>query len=217
MDTNLTHGDDMPMRWLSKTDWKDSKDPIIGALIPNLCITYFGQVLPHGNISEDEIMAKLFCLSSGYKLWANTANNAVKNWMTFLVSWKKSDHLNPSRSTSTRLGMLSPFLLLLPMACGAMTLVQSNDYPVAAHVIKELFQFSPHVVAPSFASSPPGNVTLHLPAKVDKESEAKKGVVKLMLLHMRGNIDMEATSVSSVNPATLSKGMQVVLNQPCAA
>jgi hypothetical protein len=38
-----------------------------------------------------------------------------------------------------------------------------------------------------------------------------------MLLHIRGDIDIEATSVSNITPAILSKGMQVVLNQPHAA
>jgi hypothetical protein len=51
-------------------------------------------------------------------------------------------------------------------------------------VIKDLFQLSPQVVAPTYASYAPGNVILHLPANTDKESEAKKGIVKLMLLHI---------------------------------
>jgi hypothetical protein len=97
-----------------------------------------------------------------------------------------------------------------------MTLVQSDDYPVAAHVIKDLFQHSQQVVAPSLASFPPGNVMLHLPAKVDKESEAKKGIVKLMFLHIHGDIDIKATLALNTNPAIPSKGMQVVLNQSCA-
>jgi hypothetical protein len=29
------------------------EEPIVGTLIPNSFITYFGQVLPHGNISDD--------------------------------------------------------------------------------------------------------------------------------------------------------------------
>jgi hypothetical protein len=86
MDANLNHGDDMPADWLSKTNWKDFNNFIVGTLIPNFFITYFGQVLPHGDISDNEIKAKLICLGTGYKLWANTANNAVKNWMTSLVS-----------------------------------------------------------------------------------------------------------------------------------
>jgi hypothetical protein len=48
-------------------------------------------------------------------------------------------------------------------------------------------------------------------------TEAEKGIVKLMLLHIHGNIDMEATSVSNIIPAAPSKGMQVVLNQPRTA
>ncbi len=38
-----------------------------------------------------------------------------------------------------------------------------------------------------------------------------------MLFHMRGNINIKATSVSNITPAVPSKGMQVVLNQPHAA
>jgi hypothetical protein len=55
---------------------------------------------------------------------------------------------------------------------------------------------------------------LYLPAKADKESEAKKGIVKLMLLHIHGNIDIKATLISNIIPATPLKEMQVVLNQP---
>jgi hypothetical protein len=100
---------------------------------------------------------------------------------------------------------------------GTMTLVQSDDYPVAAYIIKDLLQLIPQVVAPSLASFSPYNVMLHLPAKGDKESEAKKGIVKLMLLCIRGDINIKATLVSNINPATPLKGIQVVLNQPCAA
>jgi hypothetical protein len=57
---------------------------------------------------------------------------------------------------------------------GAMTLVQSDNYPVAAHVIKDLFQLSPQAVAPTLASYAPRNFMLHLLAEADKESEAKK-------------------------------------------
>jgi hypothetical protein len=98
-----------------------------------------------------------------------------------------------------------------------MTLVQSYDYPVAAHVIKDLFQLSPQVIAPTLASYAPSNVMLHLPVKADKESEAKTVIVKLMLFHIRGDINIKATLVSNITPAVSSKGMQVVLNQPRAA
>jgi hypothetical protein len=58
---------------------------------------------------------------------------------------------------------------------------------------------------------------LHLPAEANKESEAKKGMGKLMLFHIRGNINIKATSVLNIIPDIPSKGMQVVLNQPRAA
>jgi hypothetical protein len=98
-----------------------------------------------------------------------------------------------------------------------MTLVESDDYPVAAHVIKDFFKLSPQAFAPTLASYAPSNVTLHFPAKADKESEAKKGIVKLMLFHIHGNIDIKATLVLNIIPAVPSKGMQVVLNQPRTA
>jgi hypothetical protein len=56
-----------------------------------------------------------------------------------------------------------------------MTIVQLDDYPVAACVIKDLFQLSPQTVIPTLASYAPSNVMLHLLAKAGEESEAKKG------------------------------------------
>ncbi len=192
--------------------------PIVGTLIPNFFITYLGQVLPHGDISDNEIKAKLIRLGTGYELWANTANNVVKKLddiLSVMAEIKTPEsikkYLNPTRDAKS-----------LPLATsngpfGAMTLVQPDNYPVAAHIIKDLFQLSPQAVAPTLTSFAPGNVMLHLPAKADKESEAKKGIVKLMLLHIRGDIDIKVTLVSNIIPAAPSKGMQVVLNQPRVA
>jgi hypothetical protein len=79
-------------------------------------------------------------------------------------------HFEPSRDAKS-----------LPLATssspfGTMTLVQSEDYPVAARVIKDLFQLSPQVVAPTLVSYAPSNVMLYLQAEADKESEAKKAL-----------------------------------------
>jgi hypothetical protein len=129
MDTNLTHGDDMPIDWLSETDWKDFEDPIVGTLIPDFFITYFGQVLLH-------VMAKKIHLGSVYKLWANTANNAVKKQDDILSvmeeikspeSIKKYLHPTQDAKSLPLATMNGPF--------GTMTLVQSDDYPVAACVV----------------------------------------------------------------------------------
>jgi hypothetical protein len=78
MNDSLNHGDDLPAELLSKTNWNDFKESIVGTLISNFFITYFGQVLPHGDISDNKIKAKLMHLGTVYELWANTANNAVE-------------------------------------------------------------------------------------------------------------------------------------------
>ncbi len=218
MDVSLNHGDDLPKELLSKTDWNDFIEPIFGTLIPNFFIIYFGQDLPHGKLSDNEIKAKRVRLGTGYELWANTAKNVIKKLDDILSVMEEINtpesikkHFDPNQDAKS-----------LPLATsngpfGAITLVQSDDYLVAAHVIKDLFQLSPQAFALTLASYAPSNVTLHLPAKADKESEAKKGIIKLMLFHIHGDIDIEATLVSNIIPAVPSKGMQVVLNQPHTA
>jgi hypothetical protein len=174
MDNSLNHGDDLPAELLSKTDWKDFEKPIIGTLIPNFFITYFVQVLPHGNISDDKIKTKLMHLGTGYELWANSANDAAKKLDDILSVMEEIEtpesikkYLDPNRDAQS-----------LPLATsnglfGAMTLVHLDNYTVATCVIKDLFQLSPQTVALTLASYAPGNVMLHLPAKADKESEKR--------------------------------------------
>jgi hypothetical protein len=175
MDASLNHGDDLLMDLLSETDWIDFEEPIIGTLIPNIFITYFGQVLPHGDISDDEIKAKLMRLGTGYELWANTANDAIKKLNNILSAMEETKtpesikkYFDPNWDAKS-----------LPLATsngpfGAITFVRSTNYLVAARVIKDLIQLSPQAVAPTLASYAPGNVMLYLLAKADKESKAKK-------------------------------------------
>jgi hypothetical protein len=144
IDNSLNHGDDLPKELLSKTDWNDSEEPIIDTLIPNFFITYFGQDLPHGNISDNKIKATLVCLGTGYELWANTANNVVKKLDGILSVMEEiktpesiKKHFEPNRDAK-----------FLPLATsngpfGIMAIVQSEYYPVAARIIKVLFQLSP--------------------------------------------------------------------------
>ncbi len=84
--TNLIHGDNIPAEKLIDIDWKDFEDPIVGPLIPNFFIAYFGQDLPHGDLSDEEIMAKLVRLGSGYELWANTAKAAIDYVLSRLLA-----------------------------------------------------------------------------------------------------------------------------------
>jgi hypothetical protein len=118
MNDSLNHGDDLPTKLLSKTNWKDFEEPIVGTLILNFFITYFGKVLPHGNISDDKIKAKLMRLGPGYELWANTANDAVKKLDDILSVMEEiktpesiKRYFDPSRSTLTQIWMQSPSLL----------------------------------------------------------------------------------------------------------
>jgi hypothetical protein len=62
-----------------------------------------------------------------------------------------------------------------------------------------------------------GDVMLQLPGEIDKELEAKKIIIKLMLLRVRGGIDIDSTSITNINPASPVRGMQVALNQPRTA
>ncbi len=59
-----------------------------------------------------------------------------------------------------------------------------------------------------------GAFTFQLPGELEKESEAKKEITKLMLLHICASIDYKRSSMSNNLFATPSNGMAVVLSQP---
>ncbi len=145
MDSHLLHGDNIPTESLSKTNWKDFIDPFIGTLGPSFFVLHIWQSFPHGDIRDDEIMSKLICLSSGYELWENTAKYAVEHlddilsvMDTITTSIDIKKYLDPTRDKKF----------------GMMALVQSDDYPVAARIIKDLFQVSLQTNAPALTSFP---------------------------------------------------------------
>jgi hypothetical protein len=63
----------------------------------------------------------------------------------------------------------------------------------------------------------PGTFTFQLPGELEKESEAKKGITKLMLLHICAEFNFKESSISSITFAARSNGMEVVLSQPRAS
>ena len=65
---NLTHGDDIRADKLTNTVWKDFEGPIVGTLILNFLIAYFGQDLPHEDLSDER--------SSGPRPLPSPANQA---------------------------------------------------------------------------------------------------------------------------------------------
>jgi hypothetical protein len=62
-----------------------------------------------------------------------------------------------------------------------------------------------------------GTFTFQLPGELEKESTAKKGITKLMLLHICAEINFKELTVSSMTFATPSNSMEVVLSHPRAS
>ena len=128
---------------------------------------------------------------------AKAAVEYVKDILSVIEEIKAPElikqYLDPTRNAkSLQLAMANgPF--------GAMTNVQSDNYPLAARVLKEIFQLSPQILTPTLPSFPSGNIMLQLPSEIDKESEAKKGIIKLMLLIVCSSIDIESTTISSIS------------------
>jgi hypothetical protein len=96
------------------------------------------------------------------------------------------------------------------------TVVPSNAYPVEVEAIKKIFFLVKYELpqAPVTASA----ITLHLPGDVKKEIVVKDGINKLKLFHICvcGMINPESTSFDTLSFAPLSKGMDLVVNQPSA-
>jgi hypothetical protein len=186
--------------------------------VPNFFVTYFGQQLVYGDLSDNDNMAKLTHLESGYELWANIAKEALEQLDDTLTIMEK---VNTPERIKKYFNPIWDKDKSLPLATinghfGIMTMVQSEDYPVAARAIKDLFRLTPQAAA-NLGISPQENVMLQLPGEINKESEAKNSIIKLMLLHKCGDIDINSTSIMYVNLATPSKGMQLVSNQHRAA
>ncbi len=109
--------------------------------MPNFFIAYFGQQLAYRDLSDDNVMAKLTCLSFGYEFWTNTAKDAIGKLDDILAIMEDiktpetiKKYFDPTWDASKSLPLATsngPF--------GTMTIVQSDDYPVAAHAIKDLF------------------------------------------------------------------------------
>jgi hypothetical protein len=94
------------------------------------------------------------------------------------------------------------------------TTVQSDASPVEVKAIKKIFFPTQQALPQGLATS--SALTLQLPADVEKEVVAKDGINKLKLFHICGMINPESTSFDTLSLATFSKGMDLVVSQPCA-
>ena len=146
------------------------------------------------------------------------SNNSLGNFIAVMKeAVKDPDHMK--RYFSQSYDPNSPTKLSSSNGpCGTIMNVQSDNYPQATVEIKKYFIGAqvPAILPQAFTQ--PGTFRFQLPGELGRESEAKKGITKLMLLHICGSIDYKTLLITEIiTLATPSPGMEVVLNQPRAA
>ncbi len=161
-------------------------------------------------------------LGTGYDLWARVldkmlSTDKLDNFFTVADKAKKDSllirkHFLPSWDplTSTQLASKNG-------TCGRITNVQSDNYSQANQTIKKFFLPDPPAQAFPQPMATPGTFTFQLLGELEKESKAKKGITKLMLLLICAEINFKEFPVSSMTFTTPSNGIEVVLGQPQAS
>jgi hypothetical protein len=221
--TLLPNGDKLTQKLLNDTtDLKSFKEPIVTTLIPNLFVIYYGQKVLQGDITTDELKVKMIKLGTGYDLWTRVIDKTLSSdkLNKFLMAADKvkkeptliCKHFLPSWDplTSTQLASNNG-------PCGTITSIQSDDYLQAMQIIKKFFLPNPPAHAFTQPLATPGTLAFQLPSNLDKESKAKKGITKLMLLHVCVVINFKELTVSDMTFPTQSNGMEVVLSHPRAS
>jgi hypothetical protein len=162
-------------------------------------------------------MAKM---SPGYALWVSMVSNAIDNIddIDYVIdTFSAVDDLSLSDFYKKHFYALydkDTSLSVLGAPYGTITTVPSNAYPVEVKAIKKIFLPVQYTLpqAPATASA----VTLQLPGDVEKEVVAKDGMNKLKLFHICGMINPESNSFGTLSFAPFSRGIDLVVNQPCA-
>jgi hypothetical protein len=160
-------------------------------------------------------------LGMGYDLWARIVDKTLMadkldNLLMVAYEAKKDPSLIQRYFLSSWDPGTLTQLALNNGPCKTITNVQSDNYPQAAHMIKKFFL--PNLPAPGFpqAMAAPSTFTFKLPGELEKESKAKKGITKLMLLHICTDINYKRSPISNISFETTSIGMEVVLSHPHA-
>jgi hypothetical protein len=155
----------------------------------------------------NKVKSKMMHLSTGYGLWARIVDETLMtdkldNFLMVADEAKK----DPLLIQKYFLSSLDPVTFTqFPSnnrSCGTITNIQSDDYPQAAHNIKKFFLSNLTVPGFSQAMAAPGTFTFQLPGELEKESEAKKGITKLMLLHICADINYKGSSIGNIFLAT---------------
>jgi hypothetical protein len=185
-------------------------------------VIHYGQKVSHGNITTDKLKAKMIKLGTGYNLWVRVVDkmlstNKLDNFLTVEDEAMKDPllickHFLPSWDPLTSAQLASN-----NGPCGTITNVQSNNYPQAAQTIKKFFLADPPAQAFTQPMATLSTFRFQLPGELEKESEAKKGITKLMLLHVCAEINFKEGTISSMTFWTPSNIMEVVLSHPRAS
>jgi hypothetical protein len=153
-------------------DWKSFVDPIRGTFLPNFFFVYFGQDIPQGSISRDDVKTATAKMGPGYALWVTTVSDAINNIddIDYVINaFSAVNDLSLSNFYKKHFFVLynkDTSLSVLGAPYGTITMVTSNAYPVEVQVIKKIFLLVQYELpqAPVTASA----VTLQLPGDVKK-------------------------------------------------
>jgi hypothetical protein len=142
-------------------------------------------------------------LDTGYDLWARIVDKTLMtdkldDFLMVADEAKKDQSLIQKYVLSSWDPVTSTQLAIINGLCRTITNVHSDDYPQAAHTIKKFFLSNLPVPCFPQAIAAPGTFTFQLPGELEKESRAKKGITKLMLLHICADIDYKGLSFSNI-------------------
>jgi hypothetical protein len=191
-------------------DWKSFINPIRGTCLPIFFIAYFGQEIPQGSISSDDVNVKtaMVKMGPGYALWVSTVSNAIDkidDINCVIDAFSEVDDLSLSNFYKRHFYTLYDKDTSFPVSgapYGTITTVPSDAYPVEVKAIKKIF-LSVHYALPQ-APATASAITLQLPEDVEKEVVAKDGNNKLKLVHICGTINPESTSFGTLSFAPFS-------------
>jgi hypothetical protein len=179
-DTLLHHDDELTEALLDDTtDLKSFKEPIVATLVLNLFLIYYGQKVPHGNITTDKLKAKMIKLGTGYNLWARVVDKTLPSekldkFLTVAGKAKKDPSLIPKHFLPSWDPATSMQLASNNGPCGTIMSIQSNDYLQAAQIIKKIFLPNPPAQAFTQPLTAPGMFTFQLPDKLNRNPNPKK-------------------------------------------
>jgi hypothetical protein len=134
-------------------DWKSFIDPIRGTFLPIFFIIYFGQEIPQGSISSDDVKTAMAKIGPGYALWVSMVSDAINNIDDIncvINAFSEVDDLSLSDFYKKHFYALYDKDTSFPVSgapYGTITTVPSNAYPVEVKAIKKIF-LSVHFALP---------------------------------------------------------------------